>query len=85
MNAVAREYDSCSNNISTYYQKMNIPLDFQLFVILSRQGTTQDDPFFYTPSHLSELKRCKSIISTDFRFVFIFKQYTTFFSHLIVS
>ena len=30
-------------------------------------------PFFYTPPHLSELKSCKSIISTDFPFIFIFK------------
>ena len=37
------------------------------------QVPSQDVPFFYTPSHLSELKSCKSIISTDFPFIFIFK------------
>ena len=29
-------------------------------------------PFFYTPSHLSRLQSCKSIISTDFAFIFVF-------------
>ena len=29
-------------------------------------GPAQDTPFFYTPSHLSELKHFKSIISTQF-------------------
>ena len=33
----------------------------------------QDVPFFYTPSHLSELRSFKSIISTHVPFIFIFK------------
>ena len=37
------------------------------------KGPAQDVPFFYTPSHFSELQSCKSIISTDFSLVFIFK------------
>ena len=38
-----------------------------------RRGPAQDVPFFYTQSHLSELQSFKLIISTDFRFIFIFK------------
>ena len=37
------------------------------------RGPAQDVPFFYTPSHFSELNSCKSIISTNFPFIFIFK------------
>ena len=37
------------------------------------RGPVQDVPFFYTPSHVSELQSCKLIISTDFPFIFIFK------------
>ena len=36
-------------------------------------GSSPRHPFFYTSSHLSELQICKSIISTDFSFSFIFK------------
>ena len=50
-----------------------------------RQGPAQEFPFFYTPSYLSELQSCKSIISTDFSFIFIFKSSTTQCSHWIVS
>ena len=32
----------------------------------SRRGPDQDAPFFYTPSHLSEIHSFKSIISTHF-------------------
>ena len=42
-----------------------------------RSGPSQESPFFYMPSHLSELKSFKSIISTHFPFIFIFKQCTT--------
>ena len=42
-------------------------LSFQL------RGPSQDVPFFYTPSHLSELQIFKSIITTEYYFVFIFK------------
>ena len=38
-----------------------------------RRGTAQDVPCFYTPSNLSELKIFKSIPSTNFPFIFIFK------------
>ena len=31
----------------------------------SGPGLSQDVPFFHTPSNLSELQSCKSIISTD--------------------
>ena len=31
---------------------------------LKRRGPAQDVPFFYTPSNLSRLQSCKSIIST---------------------
>ena len=37
------------------------------------RGTAQDVLFFYTPYHLSELQSFKSIISTDFSLIFIFK------------
>ena len=37
------------------------------------RGPAQDVPFFYTPSHLSELQSFKSIISTHFLLIFIFK------------
>ena len=37
------------------------------------RSPAQDVPFFYTPYHLSELKSCKSIISANFSFIFIFK------------
>ena len=46
-----------------------------------RRGPAQDVPFFYTPSHLSELQSFKSIISTNISSVFIFKYCTTFFRH----
>ena len=39
---------------------------------LKRRGPAQDAPLFYTPSHLSRLQIWKSIISTDFAFIFIF-------------
>ena len=38
-----------------------------------RRGPAQDVPFFYTPSQLSELKSCKSIVSTNISIIFIFK------------
>ena len=39
-----------------------------------RRGVpAQHVPFFYTPSHLSELRSFKLIISTHVRFIFIFK------------
>ena len=44
------------------------------------RGPAQDVPFFYTPSHLSELQSCKSIISTGFPYIFIFKYCTTQFN-----
>ena len=37
------------------------------------RGPAQDIPFFYTPSQLSEIQSFKSIISTRFTFIFIFK------------
>ena len=37
------------------------------------------------PSHLCELQSCKSIISTNFPLIFIFKYCTTQFSYWIVS
>ena len=37
------------------------------------RGTDQDVHFFYTPSHLSELKGFKLIISNHFLFILIFK------------
>ena len=39
----------------------------------TRRGPAQDVPFFYMPSHLSEQKSCKSIISTNISVIFIFK------------
>ena len=48
------------------------------------RGPAQDVPFFYTRYHLSEIPRWKSIISTYFLFVFIFKWCTTHFSRWIV-
>ena len=36
-------------------------------------GSSPRRPLFYMPSHLSELKICKSMISTNFDFIFIFK------------
>ena len=37
------------------------------------RGPSQDVPFFYTSSHLSELQSFKSIISTIISVIFIFK------------
>ena len=34
---------------------------------------SQDGPFFYSRSHLSELQNCALIFSTNFHFIFIFK------------
>ena len=46
----------------------------QFFNIQLTDGVQpKTSPFFYTPSHLSELQSCKSIISTNFSFVFLFK------------
>ena len=42
-------------------------------LILWWRGPAQDAPFFYTSSHLSELKSCKSIISTNLPLIWIFK------------
>ena len=33
----------------------------------------QDGPFFYTRSHLSALQNCALLFSTNFQFIFIFK------------
>ena len=33
----------------------------------------QDRPFFYTRSHLSALQNCALLFSTNFQFIFIFK------------
>ena len=41
--------------------------------LFCRRGPAQDVPFLYTRSHLSEVQSCKSIISTDFTLIFIFK------------
>ena len=38
-----------------------------------RRGPAQDVPFFYTPSHFSELQNTKSIIAINFHFIFMFK------------
>ena len=48
-------------------------------------GSSPRRPLFYTPSHLSRPQDFKSIISTDFCFIFIFKMCTTQFSQSIVS
>ena len=44
-----------------------------LFEYFIRLCPAQDVPFFYIPSHLSELQSCKSIMSTNFPFILIFK------------
>ena len=51
----------------------------------NKRGPAQEVPFLYTPSHLSELQSFKSIISTHFPLILIFKQCKTQFSHWIVS
>ena len=33
----------------------------------------QDEPFFFTRSHLSALQNCALLFSTNFHFIFIFK------------
>ena len=38
-----------------------------------QRGPAQNVPFFYTPSHFSELQSCKLIISTEIYFIFIVK------------
>ena len=48
-------------------------------------GLAQDVHFFYRLSHSSELQNCALILSTNFRYIFIFNQCTTQFSHWIVS
>ena len=40
---------------------------------ISLTGSIPRRPFFYTSSHLSEIKSCKSIISTNISEIFIFK------------
>ena len=45
----------------------------------------QDGHFFYTRSRLSALKNCALLFSTNFQFIFIFKESITQFSHWIVS
>ena len=39
----------------------------------TRLGSAQDITFFYMGSHLSELKSCALIFSTNFYFIFTFK------------
>ena len=58
--------------------------EYYLLMSIER-GPYQDTPFFYTPYHFSELKSFKSLISTHFLFIFIFKYCMTQFSHWIVS
>ena len=41
-------------------------------------------PLFYTRSHLSALQNCALLFSTNFKFIFTFKNCTTQFSHWIV-
>ena len=41
----------------------------------------QDVHFFYTSSHLSAIQNCALIFSTNFQFIFTFKECTTPFSH----
>ena len=50
-----------------------------------RRGPAQDVTFFHTGYHLSELKSCTLIFSTNFYFIFVFKQCKTKFSNWIVS
>ena len=45
----------------------------------------QDEPFYYTRSHLSALQNCALLFLTNFQFIFIFKKCITQFSHWIVS
>ena len=61
-----------SSNIIEYNQ-LNDVVDNEPNIYSSRRGPAQDAPFFYTPSHLSELQSCKSILSTGFPFIFILK------------
>ena len=45
----------------------------------------QDGPFFYTRSHLSALQNCALLFSTNFQFIFLFKECITQLIHWIVS
>ena len=78
--------DSSPNNFSllnkTLYGLRRSPQHcYNLIKKILKQGPAQDLYCFYTPSNLSELQSCKSIISTNFPFIFIFKYCTTQLSH----
>ena len=60
------------SNLNFVYNAVYI-LFVGVYWIYIRRGPAQDVTFFYKPSHFSELQSCKSIVSTDFPFVFIFK------------
>ena len=50
-----------------------IPWNLHLLSCLFRLVPAQDVHFFYTRSHLSELQNCALIFSTNFQFIFTFK------------
>ena len=64
----SRKYAPCFGLLNTSYHIYSVGKYCTL-----RRGPAQDVPFFYTPSNLSALQSCKSIISTDFTFIFMFK------------
>ena len=65
------------SNLIQYFNSSNIIILFIYFCYYLfyhfRRGPAQDVPFLYMQSHLSELKGCESIISTNFTFIFIYK------------
>ena len=68
---------------TTNRQKVYIPGQL-IFGYDMRLVPAQDIHFFYMRSHLSALPNCALLFSTNFQFIFIFKKFTTQFSHWIV-
>ena len=65
---------------------ITLPLDCNtMWPKSNRLFPSQDVYFFYTHSHLSALQNCALLFSTNFLFIFIFKECITQFSHWIVS
>ena len=69
--SISESMMKCELNLWRSRHIVNLRLDSERSH--SRWGPAQDVPFFYTPSHLSELQSCASIISTKFPFILIFK------------
>ena len=68
-----QKYGGCGENYSTLVRGVS---EYRIRLV-----PAQDGPLSYTRSHLSALQNCALFFSTNFQFIFIFKECITQFNH----